>query len=132
MTTIEYIIGAILLIIAVGLVVTITMQKSRQRGLSASLAGSSAESYYGKNKGMTKQKVLNTVTTVLAIVFCVLVLLLYILHTGSGDSTSTTSTASAAEESQTTAVSNEESAAETVSETVSEPASASEDSAVSE
>jgi len=109
MTTIEYVIGAILLLIAVGLIVSITMQKSRQRGLSASLAGSSAESYYGKNKGMTKQKVLNTVTTVLAIVFCVLVLLLYILHSGSSDSTSTTSTASTAEESAVAAVSAEES-----------------------
>ena len=99
MKTIEYVIGAVLLLIAVGLIVSITMQKSRQRGLSASLAGSSAESYYGKNKGMTKQKVLNTITTVLAIDFAVLVLLLYILHPSNSNSSNTTS--SEPEQSQT-------------------------------
>ncbi|MBO4795170.1 MAG: preprotein translocase subunit SecG [Clostridia bacterium] len=110
MTTIEYIVGAILLVIAVALIVCITMQKTRQRGLSASLAGSSAESYYGKNKGMTKQKLLNTITIVLAIVFAVLVLLLYILHPSNSNNGNTTS--SEPEQSQT------ETSVENVSDTV--------------
>ena len=127
MTTIEYIVGAILLIIAVALIVCITMQKSRQRGLSASLAGSSAESYYGKNKGMTKQKLLNTVTIVLAIVFAVLVLLLYILHPSKSNNNGSVNTSSEPASAEVSDVSAASEAGE-----VSEENASAEGSAVSE
>ncbi len=79
MTTLEYIIGALLLIIAVTLVVIIMLQESKQRGLSATLAGGN-DSYYGKNKGRSKQKILIKATTILAVVFALLVLALYVFQ----------------------------------------------------
>lgn len=125
MTTIEYVVGAILLAIAVALIVCITMQRTRRRGLSHSLVGSSAESYYSQNKGMTKQRMLNTITIVLAVVFCVLVLLLYVLHSDK-NSTDNTNSAASAEESSVAAVSEEPSSADAVSEVVSETEAVSE------
>lgn len=79
MNPLEYIIGAILLVMAVALVVIIMMQESRQRGLSATLSGG-GDTFFGKNKGKSKQKMLVKATGLLAIVFAVLVLTLYVFQ----------------------------------------------------
>lgn len=77
---VQYIIGALLLAMAVALILLIMFQKSNQRGLSGTLTGKT-DSYYGKNKGKSKEKLLQLATTIVAIAFGVLVLLMFIIGT---------------------------------------------------
>lgn len=91
-TVLEYIIGAILLVLAVAIIVLISLQQSKRRGLGNSIAGNGAsESYLTKNKIATNEKKHQKWTLVLSIVFVVLVLALYIVHSngiGTGKSES--------------------------------------------
>ena len=76
-TVLEYIIGAILLVLAVAIIVLISLQQSKRRGLGNSIAGNGAsESYLTKNKIATNEKKHQKWTLVLFIVFVVLVLAL--------------------------------------------------------
>ena len=98
MTVLEYIIGAVLLVLAIALISLIGLQQSKRRGLGNSIAGQGAsESYLAKNKIGGKDKSYQKLTLIVAIVFVVLILALYIIGTVdmSGDDTSaTTSTTS--------------------------------------
>ena len=79
MTTIEIIFGVIILVFAVFLVVAVLMQHGKSKNLSGTIAGG-AETFFGKEKGRTIDKVLSTLTTVVAVIFVIGVLLLYILQ----------------------------------------------------
>ena len=113
MNVFDYIIGGLLLLMAVFLVVAIMLQSGKGKGLSGTIAGGSSDSYFGKNKGKTRDQVLSRLTTVVAIVFVVLVLLLYIFQgfEVGGDTSSTGTTSSAVSSSQTTESSQAESEA---------------------
>lgn len=131
MNVFDYIIGGLLLLMAVFLVVAIMLQSGKGKGLSGTITGGASDSYFGKNKGKTRDQMLSRLTTVVAIVFVVLVLLLYIFQgsfDNSGSSTSTAGTSSAVTSSQTAESSqaesddaeSEESAAESADETSAE------------
>ena len=77
MTTIETVFGVILLLCAVFLVIAVIMQQGKQKGLSGSIAGG-ADTFFGKEKGKTIDKVLSKATTVIAVIFVVLVVVLFI------------------------------------------------------
>ncbi len=64
----------IFLVISVVMAVLVLMQEGKNNGLSSSIGGS--ETYWSKNKGRSKESVLVTVTTVLAVLFFVLALVL--------------------------------------------------------
>lgn len=66
----------IFLLISVIMAVIILSQEGKSNGLSGSIGGGSAESYWSKNKGRSKESRLETVTTILAILFFVLALFL--------------------------------------------------------
>ena len=70
--------GAVLLVLAVALVVLVLLQEGKDRKLSGAIAGGS-DSFYGKNKGADKNKVLSIVTTVVAILFVGIVIAMYLL-----------------------------------------------------
>jgi len=74
----EIIIGIVLLIMAVFLVAAILMQSGKDKRLSGTIAGG-AETFFGKTKASTMDKMLSKVTTIVAIVFAVLVLVLYMI-----------------------------------------------------
>jgi protein translocase SecG subunit len=81
-TTLEYIFGAILAILAVALIILIGQQKSKRRGLGNSIAGQGAsESYINKHKIGNKDKLLQKITIIVASVFVVLVVALYVVGT---------------------------------------------------
>ena len=80
MTTIEIVFGVIILVFALFLVIAVLMQHGKSKNLSGTIAGG-AETFFGKEKGRTIDKVLSTLTTVVAVVFVLAVLLLYILQT---------------------------------------------------
>ena len=73
----ETIIGVILLVAAVFLVISVLLQSSKSHKLPGTIAGG-AETFFGKTKGGKIDRVLETLTTIVAIVFCVLVVALYV------------------------------------------------------
>ena len=75
----EYILIALLLISSIFIVVSVTIQKSSDEGLSGTIAGGS-ETYYGKDKSRQAGRRLNKWTLILAIVFAVAVILVYVIQ----------------------------------------------------
>lgn len=79
MNVVEIIIGVALLLMAVFLVVSILMQSGKDKRLSGTIAGG-AETFFGKEKASTMDKMLSKVTTIVAIVFAVLVVVMYMIQ----------------------------------------------------
>ena len=80
-----YIIGGILLAMAVFLVVAVIMQNGKSHNLSGTIAGG-AETFFGKTKGKAMDRLLARWTTIIAIVFVILVLILFIVQEDAFDS----------------------------------------------
>ena len=72
MTVLEYVIGALIILVSALIVVLVLFQESKKRGLSGAIGGTSSDSFFGKNQGQTKEKKLARYTTVLAVVFAVI------------------------------------------------------------
>ncbi len=73
----ETVFGIILLILAVALVALVLVQQgSKDKKLSGAIAGGS-DTFYGKNKGTDKDKILSTITAIIAFVFVVVVVAMY-------------------------------------------------------
>ena len=74
-----YIIGGILLAMAVFLVIAVIMQNGKSHNLSGTIAGG-AETFFGKTKGKAMDRLLSRWTTIIAIIFVILVLVLFIVQ----------------------------------------------------
>ena len=72
-------VGVILLIAALFLIIAVLMQNSKSHKLSGTIAGG-AETFFGKTKGATIDKKLNTLTAIVAVIFVVLVAVMYIIQ----------------------------------------------------
>ena len=79
MSTVNIVLGIILIVAAVFLVVSVLFQSGKSKNLSGTIAGAS-ETFFGKNKGKTADKMLSRATTVVAIVFVVLVIVIYVFQ----------------------------------------------------
>ena len=66
------------IVIAVALIVVVLFQSGKDAGLSGVIGGESSSSFYGKNKGKTKDAILGKITTLLAIIFLITSLVLTI------------------------------------------------------
>ena len=75
----EIVLGILLLIAAVFLIVAVLMQDGKDHRLSGTIAGG-AETFFGKNKGSTMDKMLSKVTSIVAVVFCLVVVAMYIFQ----------------------------------------------------
>ena len=73
-------IGAILIVAAIFLVVAVLLQSGKDKKLSGAIGGTSSDTYYGKNKGNSKDALLNKLTVIVSIVFVALVLLSFIIQ----------------------------------------------------
>ena len=80
MTTTEMILGTVILIFAVFLTVAVLLQHGKSHNLSGTIAGG-AETFFGKEKGKTIDKILSTVTSVASIIFVIAVIVLFVLQT---------------------------------------------------
>lgn len=78
MGALEYVLGGILIAMAIFLVVAVLAQTGKDKKLSGSIAGGS-DTYFGKSKGRSWDKILARLTTVIAILFGALVVVLYVL-----------------------------------------------------
>ncbi|MBQ4602005.1 MAG: preprotein translocase subunit SecG [Clostridia bacterium] len=76
--------GIILLVAALFLIVSVLMQSGKSHNLSGSIAGG-AETFFGKTKGKTIDKVLSKVTSVVAVIFVLLVIVVYVIQPNAVD-----------------------------------------------
>ena len=72
------VIGIILLVLAAALIALVLLQSGKDKKLSGAIAGG-ADTFYGKSKTATKDKLLSTLTMVIGILFAVLVVVMYVL-----------------------------------------------------
>lgn len=80
MNTLEIIFGTVILVFAVFLTVAVLLQHGKTHNLSGTIAGG-AETFFGKEKGRTIDKILSMVTSVVSVVFVIAVVVLYVLQT---------------------------------------------------
>ena len=73
------VLGVILLVFALFLIVSVLMLHGKAKNISGAIAGG-AETFFGKTKGSTIDKMLSKVTTVVAIIFVVIVIVVYIMQ----------------------------------------------------
>ncbi len=79
MEALDIILIALMLLSGLVVIVAVLLQRSEGKGLSGTLVGGT-ETFYGKEKGMQKNKLLSRITIIASIVFVVLVLLVYIIQ----------------------------------------------------
>lgn len=79
MTTVEIILGAVLLVMSVFLIVSVLMQSGKDKGVSGTIAGG-AETFFGKSKGKSIDRKLSILTSVVAILFVAVVLTVYVMQ----------------------------------------------------
>lgn len=71
MTTLEIVLGTLLVISSLLIIVVVLLQESKTAGLSGAIAGG-AETFFGKNKGRTMEQKLVKWTKYIAIFFFVI------------------------------------------------------------
>ena len=76
MTAFNLILAIVLLAMALFLTVAVLLQSGKSHNLSGSIAGG-AETFFGKTKGKTVDKMLSKLTTIVSIIFVVLVVLVF-------------------------------------------------------
>ena len=79
MGTLNLVFGIVLLVAAVFLVIAVLMQSGKSHGLSGSIAGG-AETFFGKTKGKTIDRVFSKLTTIIAIIFVIIVIVVYVMQ----------------------------------------------------
>ena len=78
MNPIELTLGIVLIVMALFLVIAVLIQQGKDKKLSGSIAGGS-ETFFGKGKGKSWDKLLSRLTTVISILFAVLVVAMYVV-----------------------------------------------------
>ena len=75
MSTLEIIGGiAILILSFLTIVICLSQEQKSQDSMTAALTGASADSFYGKNEGRTKEAILAKITRAMAIILFIAVL----------------------------------------------------------
>ncbi|MBQ9116147.1 MAG: preprotein translocase subunit SecG [Clostridia bacterium] len=78
-TALNITLGIILLLAAIFLIVAVLMQSGKSHKLSGTIAGG-AETFFGKTKGKSIDKLFSRLTTIVSIAFVVLVLVVYVFQ----------------------------------------------------
>lgn len=73
MSALQYVFGAVLIILAIFLIIVVLLQESRSAGLSGAISGG-ADTFFGKSKGRTMEQKLVKLTKISAILFFILTL----------------------------------------------------------
>ena len=71
MSALQYVFGAVLIILAIFLIIVVLLQESRSAGLSGAISGG-ADTFFGKSKGRTMEQKLVKLTKISAIAFFIL------------------------------------------------------------
>ncbi len=79
METLKLVCTIVHILVSVCLIAVVLMQNGKDAGLSGTIAGSNADSFFGKNRGRTLNGVLEKLTAILAVVFIVLSVVLAVV-----------------------------------------------------
>lgn len=79
MSTLDIILGIILLAAAIFLVTAVLMQQGKSKGMGA-IGGGSSDTFFGKTRSKSWEKRLAKYTTIIGIVFVVIVLVVYVIQ----------------------------------------------------
>ncbi len=74
----QYILGGALILLSIALVVMILMQSAKDKRLSGTIAGGS-ETFFGKTKGSSFDKLLSKLTIVVSVVLVVITIALVVI-----------------------------------------------------
>ncbi len=75
MSTLEIIGGVVILVLSlITIILCLSQEQKSQDSMTAALTGASADSFYGKNEGRTKEAILAKITRTLAILLFAAVL----------------------------------------------------------
>lgn len=74
----EIILGIAILLLSVVLVVLVLMQSGKDKKLSGTITGG-AETFFGKSKAKSNDRLLSRITTALSLVFVIAMVALYII-----------------------------------------------------
>ena len=77
MSVLGYVFGVLFIIICVALVVLVLAQEGKNQGLGA-IQGTVENTYWGKNKGRSREGVLKKITIALSVLFIVFAIVLNI------------------------------------------------------
>ena len=80
MEIVKYVLIGIYVIVCLALIVVAMMQSKEDSGASGTIMGSSANNFYEKNKGRTREGKLKRWTIILGVVFAVLTIVLGIVY----------------------------------------------------
>lgn len=76
----EYVLGIILLVVSVFLIAAVLLQQGKSKNLGTITGG--AETFFGKEKGGTIDRILAKLTTVVSVLFVLVVIAVYVFQTG--------------------------------------------------
>ena len=80
METLEIIGGVVILVISlITIILCLSQEQKSQDSMTAALTGASADSFYGKNEGRTKEAILSKITRTLSILLFIIVLAVNII-----------------------------------------------------
>ena len=80
MSTLEIIGGIVILVLSLlTIVICLSQEQKSQDSMTAALTGASADSFYGKNEGRTKEAILAKITRTLSILLFIAVLAVNII-----------------------------------------------------
>lgn len=74
----EYVLGGALIFMSVILVILVLMQSGKDKSLSGTIGGGSTDTYYGKGKGKSREKLLARLTVVCAVIFALLIVATFV------------------------------------------------------
>lgn len=80
MKILKYILIAVYLVVCLALIILVMKQSKEDSGASGTIVGASANNFYEKNKGRTKEGKMKRSTIILMVLFVVLTLALGILY----------------------------------------------------
>ena len=75
MSVLAYVFGVLFIIVCVALVVLVLAQEGKNQGLGA-IQGTVENTYWGKNKGRSREGVLKKITIALSVLFIVVAIVL--------------------------------------------------------
>ena len=75
MSVLDYVVGVVFMLVCAALVVLVLAQEGKNQGLGA-IQGTVDNTYWGKNKGRSREGVLKKITIVLSVLFIVISIIL--------------------------------------------------------
>ena len=78
MGALEWVMGIALVVMAIFLLVVVLMQSGKDKRLSGTIGGGT-DTYYGQNKGKSRDRIMAILTTVVAVIFTILVVVAYVM-----------------------------------------------------